>query len=488
MIAPTTTSPGADALMTMSDGGRSSTAADAFTIALSMAMSGGLPLAMAPAATPTVSAGEPPVASLLETSTVTSEMTWQAKVTVGERVGAGGVLDTLGTPIEGATSRIASAPAGLATNLSAQASGTTQLLSDAATAAGTSRDAQPVAAAATDLLRAKTVGEGNLQPGAADMAASAAAIAGQSATAIDGTTAAPSGEVQAVEAEAKNTVVDTDVAKPFSFVVGAGAGKSETAGKAEGSRLAKDALPGASEVDGKQASVPRPATSSSPGQAFSAPNKDVPMGREQSSAQGAPAATSAASAPTVATTKVQALDESIAEPLRSDPSALATDGPIAVATGPSSDTAPPAASHQGNSASPAWQTLPTQMVRMVERGVDRMRVALDPVALGAVEVELEIDRGGKVRARLAADRPETLQILQRDARVLQQALSVAGVDLADGGLSFSLRDGSGHGGGFGQPADGRPHTAGGDSPTRLRARNTVSEPRRAVDGLLDLTV
>ena len=42
-----------------------------------------------------------------------------------------------------------------------------------------------------------------------------------------------------------------------------------------------------------------------------------------------------------------------------------------------------------------------------------------------------------------ADRPETLDMLQRDARVLERALNDAGLRADSGGLSFNLRsDGS----------------------------------------------
>jgi hypothetical protein len=40
---------------------------------------------------------------------------------------------------------------------------------------------------------------------------------------------------------------------------------------------------------------------------------------------------------------------------------------------------------------------------------------------------------------IAADRPETLDVLQRDSRALERSLQDAGLRLADQGLNFSLR-------------------------------------------------
>jgi len=77
-------------------------------------------------------------------------------------------------------------------------------------------------------------------------------------------------------------------------------------------------------------------------------------------------------------------------------------------------------------------------------GMNRFAIRLDPVELGRIDVSLDLDKaGGKARAHLVVDRPETLALLQRDAGSLQQALAQAGFDVGaeagGGGIDLSLR-------------------------------------------------
>lgn len=91
--------------------------------------------------------------------------------------------------------------------------------------------------------------------------------------------------------------------------------------------------------------------------------------------------------------------------------------------------------------------------------MNRFDIRLDPVELGRIDVRLDIDReSGTVSADLVVDRPSTLALLQRDADALQQALSQAGLD-ASGGVSLSLRDGTG-GQNQGDEQSGRQASAG----------------------------
>jgi flagellar hook-length control protein FliK len=91
-------------------------------------------------------------------------------------------------------------------------------------------------------------------------------------------------------------------------------------------------------------------------------------------------------------------------------------------------------------------------------------IRLDPPELGRVEVRLET-RGDAVRVVMAVERPDTLDLLRRDAQLLDAALQRANVRL-DGNLEFSLRQGpSGWGGASGESGDWQ---SGGrqDSPGR----------------------
>ncbi|MFC7539791.1 flagellar hook-length control protein FliK [Siccirubricoccus deserti] len=57
----------------------------------------------------------------------------------------------------------------------------------------------------------------------------------------------------------------------------------------------------------------------------------------------------------------------------------------------------------------------------------RLTVALEPETLGRVEVRIERDAAGDIAAvRVLAERPETLALLQRDAREFDRSLAQAG--------------------------------------------------------------
>jgi flagellar hook-length control protein FliK len=73
-------------------------------------------------------------------------------------------------------------------------------------------------------------------------------------------------------------------------------------------------------------------------------------------------------------------------------------------------------------------------------GTNQFQIRLAPNDLGAVDVKLQIDEDGRVRAHLTVDRPETLAFLQRDSSQLQQAFEQAGLKTQDGGISMTLRD------------------------------------------------
>jgi len=77
-------------------------------------------------------------------------------------------------------------------------------------------------------------------------------------------------------------------------------------------------------------------------------------------------------------------------------------------------------------------------------GNDRISIRLSPAELGRIDVRLDFGPDGRVQAVFAADRPHTVELLQRDARELARALQDAGLQTDSGSLSFNLRNG-GHG-------------------------------------------
>jgi flagellar hook-length control protein FliK len=80
-----------------------------------------------------------------------------------------------------------------------------------------------------------------------------------------------------------------------------------------------------------------------------------------------------------------------------------------------------------------------EIAARVKEGSRQFDIRLDPPELGRIDVRLDVDKSGGVSTRLTVDRPETLQLLQNDARGLERALQSAGLKTEDGSLQFSLR-------------------------------------------------
>jgi chemotaxis protein MotD len=83
--------------------------------------------------------------------------------------------------------------------------------------------------------------------------------------------------------------------------------------------------------------------------------------------------------------------------------------------------------------------LAVEIVSRLREGLRRFDIRLDPPELGRIDVRLDVDRHGHATTRMTVDRPETLDLLQREARGLERALQQAGLKTEDGALEFSLR-------------------------------------------------
>lgn len=76
------------------------------------------------------------------------------------------------------------------------------------------------------------------------------------------------------------------------------------------------------------------------------------------------------------------------------------------------------------------------------KGVDNIEIKLKPEDLGHIEVKMQISKDGKLHAHIISSRPETMEILQKEAGSLEKAFNEAGFDMDSGSLSFSFREGS----------------------------------------------
>ena len=89
--------------------------------------------------------------------------------------------------------------------------------------------------------------------------------------------------------------------------------------------------------------------------------------------------------------------------------------------------------------------LAVQIAAQARAGANRFSIRLDPPELGKIDIRLDVSHDGSVASRLSVERPETLDMLLRDAKALERALNDAGLKTDEGSLRFSLK-----GEGFGQ--------------------------------------
>ena len=85
------------------------------------------------------------------------------------------------------------------------------------------------------------------------------------------------------------------------------------------------------------------------------------------------------------------------------------------------------------------QTIALQIHRNAQTQVDTFRMQLHPTDLGQLEVRLKFSKDGTMKAHLVADKPETLNMLQKDSAQLQKMLEQSGLQLDGNALSFDLR-------------------------------------------------
>ncbi|HEV2563270.1 MAG TPA: flagellar hook-length control protein FliK [Rhizomicrobium sp.] len=97
-----------------------------------------------------------------------------------------------------------------------------------------------------------------------------------------------------------------------------------------------------------------------------------------------------------------------------------------------------AQTHQSEPA-PDLGALAITIATKSREGSKQFDIRLDPPEMGRIDVRLSVDDNGKAQAHLSADKPQTLELLQRDSRNLERALKDAGLDLSNNGLNFSLK-------------------------------------------------
>lgn len=109
-----------------------------------------------------------------------------------------------------------------------------------------------------------------------------------------------------------------------------------------------------------------------------------------------------------------------------------------------------------------------EMSRQMEGGISRFQIRLDPAELGRIDVRLDVDQNGQLNAKLIVERPETLDMMQRDQRALERALQQAGIDAHRATLEFSLKQNDQQANRDGSPFD--------RAEALLESDDTTSEP------------
>lgn len=74
------------------------------------------------------------------------------------------------------------------------------------------------------------------------------------------------------------------------------------------------------------------------------------------------------------------------------------------------------------------------------KGVDKIDISLKPEELGHIEIKMHLAKNGKLQAEIVASRPETMEILQKEAQNLQKSFEDAGFQTDENSLSFSCRE------------------------------------------------
>lgn len=115
-----------------------------------------------------------------------------------------------------------------------------------------------------------------------------------------------------------------------------------------------------------------------------------------------------------------------------------------------------------------------QIQHSASDGVDRVSLQLHPAELGSVDIELSFEGGGRLSALITAERPETLELLQRDSRLLERSLGDSGLKLGSDGLSFALKQ------------DQQQQQPGQNFQQQAEAREQTSRADRAYDDAADI--
>lgn len=149
--------------------------------------------------------------------------------------------------------------------------------------------------------------------------------------------------------------------------------------------------------------------------------------------------------------------------------------------------APPRAAPPPPPPSPPVRDISMQIARHVEAGANQFQMRLDPPELGRVDIRMQIAQDGKLTLIVAAERPETVDLLQRDARVLERSLHDAGLKTDSQSLNFSLKDSGKSFSGWRDDGDNDPAADSADDGWEIQAENSTTR-RRFTDRAVNIQI
>lgn len=91
-------------------------------------------------------------------------------------------------------------------------------------------------------------------------------------------------------------------------------------------------------------------------------------------------------------------------------------------------------------AMPVAEQVAVRIGQAIADGVQRLNIQLHPRELGRIEVRLDVSESGRLSATIVVERPDTLELLQKDSRDLERALQQAGLDADHDSLDFNLKE------------------------------------------------
>jgi Flagellar hook-length control protein FliK len=78
-------------------------------------------------------------------------------------------------------------------------------------------------------------------------------------------------------------------------------------------------------------------------------------------------------------------------------------------------------------------------IAKINKGTNKIEITLEPAALGKVDIRFDFTSDGKTNLIVTAERKETLDLLQKDAKYFEKILSESGIKADSGSLSFNMR-------------------------------------------------